>query len=148
MPDGFKDAKDLVERADGFAEVFPEHKFMIVEMLQKAHHMVGMTGDGVNDAPALKKADVGIAVDGAHSTLFSSCVLVCRPNLVVRSLFVVGKTSCMSNRVVHHLASRLNSSGSEDDKLIHLMERCATLVKSWSMSLSDSCDTPKAAMSD
>ena len=64
MPDGFKDAKDLVERADGFAEVFPEHKFMIVEMLQKAHHMVGMTGDGVNDAPALKKADVGIAVDG------------------------------------------------------------------------------------
>ena len=74
VPDGFKDAKDLVERADGFAEVFPEHKFMIVEMLQKAHHMVGMTGDGVNDAPALKKADVGIAVDGAHSTLFSSCI--------------------------------------------------------------------------
>lgn len=73
LPDGFSSAEDLVEKADGFAEVFPEHKFMIVEMLQKAHHMVGMTGDGVNDAPALKKADVGIAVDGKHLACIASC---------------------------------------------------------------------------
>ncbi len=68
--------EELVAKADGFAEVFPEHKFSIVQILQKLKHIVGMTGDGVNDAPALKKADCGIAVAGATDAAKSAASIV------------------------------------------------------------------------
>ena len=65
-----------IEAADGFAQVFPEHKYHIVEALQSREHIVGMTGDGVNDAPALKRANTGIAVSGATDAARAAADLV------------------------------------------------------------------------
>ena len=78
------EAIDIVDKAEGFAEVFPEHKYRIVELLQKKGHIVGMTGDGVNDNPALKKADAGIAVEGATDAAKSAAdIVLTRPGLSV-----------------------------------------------------------------
>jgi H+-transporting ATPase len=77
-------ASNLIEKANGFAQVFPEHKYEIVELLQQKDHIVGMTGDGVNDAPALKKADAGIAVAGATDAAKSAAAIVLtKPGLSV-----------------------------------------------------------------
>jgi H+-transporting ATPase len=89
---GFGDTKhhetaqlaESIEKADGFAQVFPEHKFHIVDVLQRHGHIVGMTGDGVNDAPALKKADAGIAVSGATDAARAAAdVVLMSPGLSV-----------------------------------------------------------------
>lgn len=65
-----------VEKADGFGRVFPEHKYEIVKALQQGGHIVAMTGDGVNDSPALKQADCGIAVSGATDAARNAAALI------------------------------------------------------------------------
>jgi len=89
---GFGDTKqhetaqlaESIEHADGFAQVFPEHKFHIIDVLQQRGHIVGMTGDGVNDAPALKKADCGIAVsDATDAARAAADIVLMTPGLSV-----------------------------------------------------------------
>ncbi|MBO3808817.1 MAG: HAD-IC family P-type ATPase [Candidatus Brockarchaeota archaeon] len=96
MKDDQSKAGEIAEGSSGFAEVYPEDKYVIVKSLQERGHVVGMTGDGVNDAPALRQAEVGIAVvnatdvaKGAASVVLTSEGLTSMLNLVKigRSIF-------------------------------------------------------------
>ncbi|MFA5221518.1 MAG: HAD-IC family P-type ATPase, partial [Methanoregula sp.] len=81
---GGDDTRKQLESADGFAQVLPEDKFNIVKTLQAGNHIVGMTGDGVNDAPALREADTGIAVAGATDAAKSAAdIVLTKPGLSV-----------------------------------------------------------------
>ena len=106
--DIFEDQKSLPTRAeeelenkDGFARVFPEHKYQIVKALQNRGDIVGMTGDGVNDAPALKQADVGIAVSGAADAARSAADLV----LTAPGLSVIIKAVEEARRIFERMNS-------------------------------------------
>ena len=80
----YQNLDDFILYADGFAGVYPEHKFEIVERLQNMGHMIAMTGDGVNDAPALKKANVGIAVaDSSDAARSAADIVLTEPGLSV-----------------------------------------------------------------
>ncbi len=94
-------AAQAIEDADGFAQVFPEHKFHIVDVLQKRGHIVGMTGDGVNDAPALKKADCGIAVSGATDAARAAASIV----LTTPGLSVIIEAIKESRRIFQRMTS-------------------------------------------
>ena len=96
-----KAAADAIEAADGFAQVFPEHKFHIVEVLQQRGHRVGMTGDGVNDAPALKEADCGIAVSGATDAARAAADIV----LMTPGLSVIIDAIKESRRIIQRMNS-------------------------------------------
>jgi H+-transporting ATPase len=90
-----------VEKTDGFAQVFPEHKYGIVKSLQERDHLVAMTGDGVNDAPALKQADVGIAVSGATEAARAAASLV----LTAPGLSVIVKAVEEARRIFERMNS-------------------------------------------
>jgi len=92
---------EAIENANGFAQVFPEHKFHIVDVLQKRGHIVGMTGDGVNDAPALKKADCGIAVSGATDAARAAASIV----LLASGLSVIIDAIKESRRIFQRMNS-------------------------------------------
>jgi H+-transporting ATPase len=92
---------ESIEKADGFAQVFPEHKFHIVDVLQQRGHIVGMTGDGVNDAPALKKADCGIAVSDATDAARAAASIV----LLASGLSVIIDAIKESRRIFQRMNS-------------------------------------------
>jgi H+-transporting ATPase len=96
-----------VEDADGFAQVFPEHKFHIVDILQKHGHIVGMTGDGVNDAPALKKADCGFAVSGAtDAARAAASIVLVTPGLSV-IIDAIKESRCIFQRMNSYAIYRI-----------------------------------------
>jgi H+-transporting ATPase len=92
---------ESIETADGFAQVFPEHKYHIIDLLQKRGHIVGMTGDGVNDAPALKKADCGIAVSGATDAARAAADIV----LLTPGLSVIIEAIKQSRKIFQRMNS-------------------------------------------
>ncbi len=105
-----REATKVVEQADGFAQVFPEHKYHIVELLQESGHIVGMTGDGVNDAPALKKADVGIAVEGATDAAKSAAAIVfTKPGLSV-IIDAIKRSREIFQRMTHYSIYRITET--------------------------------------
>ena len=92
---------EAIERADGFARVFPEHKYAIVKALQGRGHLVAMTGDGVNDAPALKQADCGTAVSGATDAARGAAALI----LTAPGLSVINNAIDEARRIFSRITS-------------------------------------------
>jgi len=102
-----KAVAESIENADGFAQVFPEHKFHIVDVLQKRGHIVGMTGDGVNDAPALKKADCGIAVsDATDAARAAAAIVLMTPGLSV-IIDAIKESRCIFQRMNSYAIYRI-----------------------------------------
>lgn len=103
-------AAQLIEGSSGFAEVFPEDKFLVVKHLQEAGHIVGMTGDGVNDAPALRQAEVGIAVDGATDVAKGAASVVLTTEGLGAIVDLVRNGRAIYQRVLTWIINKISST--------------------------------------
>ena len=96
-----------VERADGFGRVFPEHKYGIVRALQDRGHVVAMTGDGVNDAPALKQADCGVAVSGATDAARAAAALILTAPGLSTIIDAIDESRRIFERIISYIMFRV-----------------------------------------
>ncbi|XRO77198.1 plasma-membrane proton-efflux P-type ATPase [Methanocaldococcus sp. 10A] len=115
---------DIVEESDGFAEVFPEHKYKIVDSLQKKNHMVAMTGDGVNDAPALKKADCGIAVSNATDAARAAADII----LLSPGISVIVDAIQEARRIFQRMESYVIYRITETIRILFFVELCILIL--------------------
>ncbi|CAG9187587.1 plasma-membrane proton-efflux P-type ATPase [Cupriavidus pinatubonensis] len=99
---------DVTEGVDGYAEVFPEDKFLVVKRLQESGHVVGMTGDGVNDAPALRQAEVGIAVSGASDVAKGAASAVLTHEGLVDIIDLVRSGRAIYQRVLTWIVNKVS----------------------------------------
>jgi H+-transporting ATPase len=97
-----------VEKADGFGRVFPEHKYAIVKALQDRGHVVAMTGDGVNDAPALKQADCGVAVSGATDAARAAAALILTAPGLSTIIDAIDEARRIFERIINYILFRVS----------------------------------------
>jgi plasma-membrane proton-efflux P-type ATPase len=103
-------AIDLLEGVDGFAEVYPEDKYIVVQRLQAASHVTGMTGDGVNDAPALRQAEVGIAVSNATDVARGAASIVLTEPGLTNILTLIGQGRAIYQRVLTWIVNKISQT--------------------------------------
>ena len=107
-PDG--QGADLLAGSDGFAEVYPEDKYVVVQHLQAAGHVTGMTGDGVNDAPALRQAEVGIAVSTATDVAKAAASVVLTAPGLTNIVPLVEQGRAIYQRILTWIVNKISST--------------------------------------